>query len=79
MVHVFVLWQASMIISFLSFFFGLFTRSKTALLISFVTFLPIGYYFFGANNAFKLIALLAFVPLLIIYLFYRHEKRSAAS
>lgn len=73
------LWQASLIISFLSFFFGLFTNSKTSLLISFITFLPIAYYFFGANNAFKLVALFSFVPLVIMYLFYRHERRRVES
>ncbi|WP_160327637.1 hypothetical protein, partial [Sporosarcina koreensis] len=74
-----VLWQSALIISFLSFFFGLFTKSKTSLLISFFTSLPIAYYFFGANNAFKLIALFPIITLLIIYLFYRHEKRRVES
>ncbi|MFS0689683.1 hypothetical protein AB1K89_10610 [Sporosarcina sp. 179-K 8C2 HS] len=72
-----VLWQISLIISFLSFFFGLFTKSKTSLLISFFTSLPIALYFLGANNAFKLIALFSIVPLIIIYLFHRHEGRRA--
>ena len=75
----FVLWQLSLVISFLMFFFGLFTKQKTALLISFFTSLPIAYYFFGANNAFKLVALIPIVPLVIIYLFHRHEKRRVAS
>jgi hypothetical protein len=74
-----VLWQLSLVISFLMFFFGLFTRQKTALLISFFTSLPIALYFFGANNAFKLVALIPLVPLLIMYLFHRHEKRRVAS
>ncbi|MGN7386322.1 hypothetical protein [Sporosarcina sp. SAFN-015] len=69
------LWQASLVISFLSFFFGLFTKSKTSLLISFLTSLPIAYYFLGANNAFKLMALFSVFPLVIMYLFYRHERR----
>lgn len=73
------LWQASLIISFLSFFFGLFTKSKTSLFISFFTSLPIAYYFFGANNAFKLVALFPVIPLVIIYLFSRHERRRVES
>ncbi|WP_252504665.1 hypothetical protein [Sporosarcina sp. Marseille-Q4943] len=74
-----VLWQISLIISFLSFFFGLFTKSKTSLLISFFTSLPIALYLLGANNAFKLIALFSVFPLIIIYLFYRHERRGEDS
>lgn len=70
------LWQASLVLSMLSFFFGLFTKSKLALFISFVLFLPIAYYFYGANNAFKLVALLMFVPPLLMYVIYRIERRS---
>ncbi|MCM3710408.1 hypothetical protein [Sporosarcina luteola] len=73
------LWQASLIISFLSFFFGLFTKSKTSLLISFFTSLPIALYFFGANNAFKLVALFPVIPLVIMYLFHRYERRRVES
>ncbi|MCM3744876.1 hypothetical protein M3193_12055 [Sporosarcina luteola] len=73
------LWQASLIISVLSFLFGLLTKSKTSLLISFFTSLPIAYYFFGANNALKLVALFSVVPLVIKYLFYRHERRRVHS
>ena len=70
-----VLWQVSLIISFLLFFFGLFTKSKTSLLMSFFTSLPIAWYFFGTNNAFKLIALFPTIPLILIYLFYHFEGR----
>ncbi|MBB4825215.1 drug/metabolite transporter (DMT)-like permease [Sporosarcina luteola] len=69
-----VLFQAALIISILLFFFGLLTRQKPALLLSAISFLPISYYFWGAGNAFKLIALLPIVSLLVAFLMYQKER-----
>ncbi|QTD39752.1 hypothetical protein [Sporosarcina sp. Te-1] len=71
-----VLWQTALIISILLFFFGLLTKQKPALLLSALLFLPISYYFLGVNNAFKWIALLPLLPLLIVFLIYQKEGRA---
>ncbi|WP_430787490.1 hypothetical protein VBD025_16600 [Virgibacillus flavescens] len=59
------LWQVSFIVSIITFLYGIFKGSWVCLLISTVTFLPIAYYFNGANNGFRLIAL---IPILIVVL-----------
>ncbi|WP_216637365.1 hypothetical protein [Bacillus sp. FJAT-27445] len=54
--------------------YGLLVKSKTLLLISLITSLPIAYYFFGANNGWKMVALVPFAIIAAIFVLSR--KRS---
>ncbi|WP_316569713.1 hypothetical protein [Neobacillus sp. YIM B06451] len=49
--------QLSMGVAIVTLFYGILAKSRIHLLISFFTSLPIAYYFFGANNGWKLVAL----------------------
>lgn len=59
------LWYLSFITSIVTFGIALFKLSWPFMLVSSVPFIPIGYYFWGANNAFKYIG---FIPILLLLL-----------
>ncbi|PLR75383.1 hypothetical protein CU633_21380 [Bacillus sp. V3-13] len=52
------LWQLSFLTSIIAFVFGIMKMSWISMIISFFTFLLIAYYFFGANNGWRLVFLL---------------------
>jgi hypothetical protein len=69
------LWQISLGVSALAFLFGIMKKSWVLLLISFITSLPIAYYFMGAENNWRSIALIPLL-LLVLTVVYRMRKPS---
>lgn len=67
-----LLWRISLVISMVTFLFGIVKRSWVLLLVSFLTFLPIAYYFIGAENSWRSIAL---IPLLLLVLTVVYKMR----
>lgn len=63
------LWRLSFFVFIVAFLMGLVKRSWGMMVISAVASLPIAYYFFGAENAFKLVALVPFLAILLAILF----------
>jgi len=67
------LWYLSLFVSIIALAVGIVKKSWTAFLISSLTFLPIAYYFWGANNAWKMVGL---TPILLLLLtFYMKQKK----
>ncbi|RDU34979.1 hypothetical protein DRW41_20395 [Neobacillus piezotolerans] len=71
------LWQLSMAVAILTLFYGLLAKSRISLSVSFVTSLPIAYYFFGANNLLKLVAL-APIAIIVAIIFLRKKRSRTA-
>ncbi|WP_052353686.1 hypothetical protein [Neobacillus jeddahensis] len=69
------LWQVSFGVSIIAFLFGVFKRSWVSMLISFVTFLPISFYFLGAENGLKLVGFIPILLLILTLVFWRSKKR----
>jgi hypothetical protein len=59
------LWQASLCLSVLLFVAGIWKKSAIFMLLSFFAFLPVSYFFIGAENSFKVLAI---VPLFLLVL-----------
>lgn len=72
-----LLWYLSFIISIVAFFVGIGKKSWRALLLSTLTFLPIAYYFFGTNNAWKYVGVIPIILLVLTVLFLLLEKKMA--
>lgn len=70
------LWILSFFVSIVCLVVGLFRRSWLLMLVSSITFLPVGYYFSGAVNYFKLIGLIPIVLFVIAVLFWYLGRRS---
>jgi len=73
-----LLWYASFLTSIITLVFGIFRRSWLFMLISSITFIPIAYYFFGANNALKYVGLTPIVFLLVTLFFWFSERKTKA-
>jgi len=67
-----ILWQISLVVSVITFLYGIFRKSWILMLISFITSIPVAYYFNGANNGWRLIAL---TPILFLILTITFGKR----
>ncbi|MFJ5770098.1 hypothetical protein [Psychrobacillus sp. NPDC093180] len=70
-----LLWQLSLFVSIATLFIGVAKTSWVFLLISTITFIPIAYYFSGANNAWKYVGLTPFFLLFLTILFWFIHKR----
>ena len=70
-----ILWQLSLVVSIFALIIGVSKMSWIYLLISTVTFLPIAYYFSGANNAWKYVALTPIILLILTITIYLLNKR----
>ncbi|MDQ0217898.1 phosphoglycerol transferase MdoB-like AlkP superfamily enzyme [Peribacillus cavernae] len=73
------LWQVTFVISVLLFFYGLYKKSWVSLFFSFVTFLPIAYYFIGTENGWRIAG---FVPVLLLVLtvnFWRTQRKAKSN
>jgi ABC-type polysaccharide/polyol phosphate export permease len=68
------IWQISLVVSILTFFYGIFKKSWVSLLISFITFIPIAYYFNGVENSWRLVALIPLLLLLLTFVFWKKQK-----
>lgn len=66
-----LLWQVSLVVSLFTFLSGLFSRSWVSMFICFITFLPVAYYFNGAENNWRLVAFMPIVLLIITYIFWK--------
>jgi len=68
------LWWMSGISSLAVFYFAIAGRSWKLSLLSAVLFLPIAYYFGGANNAYRLIGLLPLIPIVLAACFFWRKR-----
>ncbi len=60
-----LLWSAFFVISIFALVFAVVKFSWVYMLISTITSIPVAYYFFGANNAWKYVA---FTPIILLIL-----------
>ena len=67
-------WQMSFVISVVTFLYGIITTSWKSMIVSFITFLPIAYYFNGANNAYRMVAFIPILTLIVALYFWRNKK-----
>lgn len=70
-----LLWQLSLFISILALMVGIIKKSWVFLLISTITFIPISYYFSGANNAWKYVGLTPLILLVLTILIWFIGKK----
>ncbi|MCA1033184.1 hypothetical protein LCL90_00960 [Bacillus infantis] len=70
-----VLWQISFLLCVVTLLVGLFKKSWLSMFISFITSLPIAYYFLGAENSWRLVALAPIFSLLLTFVFWRNKVR----
>jgi nucleoside recognition membrane protein YjiH len=76
MFHMIVmLWQISLILSVSTLLYGLFGRSRLSLLVSFITSIPIAYYFLGAENGWRLVALAPVLILPLAFVLWRNKAQ----
>lgn len=73
-----LLWQLSLFVSILTLLVGFVKRSWVFLLISTFTFIPIAYYFLGANNAWKYVGLTPVILLVLTILFWFISKKMSS-
>ncbi|MEY9971079.1 hypothetical protein ABH966_001445 [Lysinibacillus sp. RC46] len=69
------LWQLSFFISGVTLIVGIFKKSWVFMLISTISFLPIAFYFLGAENTFKYIGLTPFVLFIVAILFWFLKRK----
>jgi len=74
-----LLWQLSLFVSILTLLVGVVKKSWVFLLISTITFMPIAYYFFGANNAWKYVGLTPVILLVLTILFWFISKKKLSA
>ncbi|WP_075981794.1 hypothetical protein [Bacillus massilinigeriensis] len=67
------LWRVSFFVFIFAFLIGFTKKSWMIMLISFIASLPIAYYFFGAENAWRLVSL---IPFLLLCLTIYYWKRN---
>ena len=74
-----LLWQLSLFVSILTLSVGVVKKSWVFLLISTITFIPIAYYFSGANNAWKYVGLTPVILFLLTILFWFISKKKMSA
>ncbi|MFJ8260650.1 hypothetical protein ACIQ4I_01665 [Rummeliibacillus sp. NPDC094406] len=73
-----LIWYASFLVSIFTLIFGIFKRSWLFMLISTITFIPIAYYFWGAENAWKYVGFTPIILLILtIYFWFSGRKTEA--
>ena len=70
------LWRVSFVIFIISFILGLVLKKWFFMLISFLTVLPIAYYFIGAENYLRILAIIVPIVLLILTVFLYKKKNN---
>jgi len=74
-----LLWQLSLFVSTATLLVGVVKTSWIFLLISTITFIPIAYYFSGANNVWKYVGLTPIILLfLTIFIWFISKKKMSA-
>lgn len=71
-----ILWYLSLFVSVVAFMVGIAKKSWVILLISTITFIPLAYYFSGANNAWKYVGLTPIILLVLTILTWVMNKKS---
>lgn len=71
-----ILWYLSLFVSIVALMVGIAKKSWVTLLISTITFIPIAYYFSGANNAWKYVGLTPFMLLILTIVIYFMNKKN---
>lgn len=74
-----LLWQLSLFVSIGTLIVGVGKKSWIFLLISTITFIPIAYYFSGANNAWKFVGLTPVILLVLTILIWFISKKIVRS
>lgn len=74
-----LLWQLSLFVSIAALLCGIVKKSWVFLLISTITFIPIAYYFSGANNAWKYVGLTPVILLVLTILVWFISKKKMIS
>jgi hypothetical protein len=69
------LWQASLCISVMLFVAGIWKKSASFMLFSFFTFLPVSYFFLGAENSFKVLAIVPIFLLVLTFSFWGTDQK----
>ncbi|WP_075618612.1 hypothetical protein [Paenisporosarcina indica] len=69
------LWSLSFVVSIVALIVGVAKKSWIYLLISTITFLPIAYYFSGANNTWKYVGLTPIVLLVLTIFIWLFNKK----
>lgn len=70
------LWQLSLFISMVTLLLGIEKKSWLLLLMSTITFLPIAYYFAGANNIWKFVGITPIILLVLtIFMWFFGKKK----
>jgi len=69
-----ILWNLSLFVSIVALMVGVAKKSWIYLLISTITFLPIAYYFSGANNAWRYVGLTPIVLFVLTIIIWRLKK-----
>ncbi|ETT86729.1 hypothetical protein MKZ08_09755 [Viridibacillus sp. FSL R5-0477] len=70
-----LLWQLSLSISIVALLVGIIKKYWVFLLISTITFIPIAYYFLGANNAWKYVGLTPVILFVLTILIWFISKK----
>lgn len=68
-----LIWQLCFVVSIISFLVGLIKGSWHLLFLSFVTSLPIAYYFNVVNNSIRLLALTPIMIIFVTFFVYRNS------
>ncbi|MBD8027456.1 hypothetical protein H9636_12405 [Ureibacillus sp. Re31] len=71
-----LLWQLSLFISMVTLILGIEKKSWILLLISTITFLPIAYYFSGANDVWKFVGITPIILLILTILMWFIKKKT---
>ncbi|MCK1998414.1 hypothetical protein MPH47_14515 [Psychrobacillus psychrodurans] len=74
-----LLWQLSLFVSILALMLGIVKRSWVYIIISTFTFIPIAYYFSGANNEWKYVGLTPIILLVLTILIWFISKKKLKS
>lgn len=74
-VKVLFLWQLSLFISMVTLILGIEKKSWILLLMSTITFLPIAYYFSGANNVWKFVGITPIILFVLTILMWFNSKK----
>jgi len=71
-----ILWYLSLFVSIVAFMVGIAKKSWVILLISTITFIPIAYYFSGANNSWQYVGLTPIMLLVLTLLIWITNKKN---
>jgi hypothetical protein len=68
-----LLWQLAFVASIITLLYSLWKKSWFSMFMSSITFLPIAYYFNGAENGWRVLAIIPFLLLLVTIVFWKRS------